>query len=128
MEPRILDIPGLPSMVPFARSWVRAFLDMSPLAHAAELVMDELVTNAMRHSASGEDGGSVRVELADQGEVVRIAVSDDGPRSAPAADWTADEAASFGRGLTIVDALSSSWGEDKDADGRCTWAEVTQPL
>lgn len=129
MGTHVLDIPGLPSMVPVARRWVKSFLESHPLLESAALVADELVANAIRHTSSGEPGGVVRVEITDQDTAVRIAVRDNGPRTRPAEDWTAEDAASFGRGLTIIDALAPTWGADQDAGGgRCTWAEVTEKL
>jgi anti-sigma regulatory factor (Ser/Thr protein kinase) len=128
VDTHLIDIPGVPSMVPPARHRLRALLANSPLAEAAVCIADELLSNAIRHSASGQPGGWTRLEITDSKTTVRIAVHDEGPRTRPATDWAAEEAENFGRGLTIVEALSSAWGETKSADGRrCTWAEVTQP-
>jgi two-component system, OmpR family, sensor kinase len=45
-------------------------------ARALEIVLDNLVSNAV---AQSRDGGSVRVHASDNGRVVRIAVEDEGP-------------------------------------------------
>ena len=71
--------PGTADQVRRARSAVAAALDCYPLADEAVLCVSELVTNAIRHSASGWPGGtftvgaeiwpgrSVHVEVHDQG-------------------------------------------------------------
>jgi anti-sigma regulatory factor (Ser/Thr protein kinase) len=124
-----VDMPGTSAMVPLIRRWVREVLAVSPLADRVELVVSELATNAVRHSASGADGGTLRVEITETPTDVTASVYDDGPRSGPANDWTADDAADFGRGLKIVNALSSAWGEEKPEEGgHRTWAVVQPPV
>src|SRR4051812_46071513 len=113
-----MDVPGSGPMVPLVRQWAREVLANSPYVRAVELVLSELTTNAIRHSASGEPGGIVHIRLAEMDDdTVRVEIGDDGPRTRPDDHWTAQDAADFGRGLTVVGELAPSWGEEKDPDG-----------
>lgn len=120
-----VDMPGTTAMVPLIRRWVREVLATSPFADTLELIVSELATNAVRHSASGQAGGIVRIELAETDAEITASVYDDGPRSGAPTDWTVSAVDDFGRGLKIVNAFSTKWGEEKPEDGgRCTWAVV----
>ena len=74
----------------------------------AALVISELVGNAVRH-ASPLPGGALRVEWSLHADTVEISVTDGGSHAVPVAVH-ADEAAIGGRGLSIVEALSRTWG------------------
>lgn len=84
----------------------------------AALVLSELVGNAVRHA----EGPSLQVRLRRSGEVLRIAVHDDSPM--PPVPRQASPADDSGRGMHIVDALSSSWGWEPRANGKVVWADV----
>src|SRR5690349_3904837 len=51
-----VSVPGVPAIVSVARRLVRAALRDSPRLGDIELIMSELVTNAIRHTPSGETG------------------------------------------------------------------------
>ncbi|MGW6707953.1 ATP-binding protein [Streptomyces sp. NPDC054956] len=93
-------------------------------AETAELLLSELVTNAVRH-ARAPHGRDIGVRLARYGGVLRVEVTDAGPAVtlAPhaAAEW--DE---WGRGLAIVAALAARWGQcpRRNGIGKAVWAEV----
>lgn len=73
---------GTPEQVRRIRNWGREALRL-PEEHTLSpvLVLSELVTNAVLHTASGGRFGRVRVELEVlPGDVVILAVTDDGPR------------------------------------------------
>lgn len=118
-------LPAQPESVAGARRLTRARLDEWRLggdAHdAAVLIVSELVTNAVVHTASAR----VVCELHCLDTRLRIAVQDQGhqpggPRLGAGAD---DE---HGRGLLLVDAMCSAWGS-RDAgngSGRIVWAEL----
>ena len=121
-----VTFPGVVAIVPAARLFVRGILADSPRAADAELIAAELVTNAIRHTPSGEPGGQFTVSIWSKPGWTRIEVADDG-----ASQWhplpgdTEDE---YGRGLTIVAALAERFGHDADSSGAQTaWAEVTWP-
>ncbi|WP_405492641.1 ATP-binding protein [Streptomyces sp. NBC_00096] len=120
--PRSLRAPGR------ARALVRKQLtewgvDPEP-AETAELLLSELVTNAVRH-ARAPQGRDIGVRIARYDGVLRVEVADAGdpveltPRAATA--W--DES---GRGLTIVAALAVRWGQcpRRHGIGKAVWAEV----
>jgi hypothetical protein len=92
--------------------------DMEALAQPAELVVSELVTNAIRASvttppvqaAPGMSGGIPSVELrlaADAGQLL-VEVSDRDPR--PPVPAGVDPDRDGGRGLLLIEAVSKRWG------------------
>lgn len=97
--------------------------DMKGLADTAELVLSELVTNAVQHAHGPEDalvetrferltGGALRIEVHDA----------NGNRPEPRR-LSAD--AESGRGLALVDALTGGrWGvSSREGVGKLLWAE-----
>jgi anti-sigma regulatory factor (Ser/Thr protein kinase) len=83
------------------------------------LVVSELASNAVLHART-----AFTVRVAASGGTVRVAVGD---RSAvPPVGREPDTSAVTGRGLAIVDALSSRWGVETGADGigKWVWAEL----
>ncbi|MFB7359462.1 ATP-binding protein [Streptomyces gardneri] len=87
------------------------------LVESAELLLTELVTNALQH-AGGRGFLRVRVEL--RGSLCRIEVNDGSPqRPKPREATPSDES---GRGLLLVDAISDSWGVSED--GTTTWCTL----
>ncbi|MEV0319498.1 ATP-binding protein [Streptomyces sp. NPDC050658] len=89
---------------------------------AAALVVSELVTNAIVHTASHR----IICELCTRPGTLRIAVRDEGYGSGvprPARRGPDDE---HGRGLLLVEAVSRAWGvRDEGAGvGSTVWAEL----
>lgn len=91
----------------------------------AEIVVSELVANAIRHARPLVDG-TVRVHWKVKNNVVEVEVSDGGgatvPRPAPPAAW-----APGGRGLRIVRSLAHEWGVVDEPSGRTVWASIGGP-
>ncbi|WP_159037039.1 ATP-binding protein [Streptomyces specialis] len=90
-------------------------------ADSAQLVVSELVTNALRHTGSRTVGCELRrVEGA-----LRVAVASDGtgPQGAPGPAAEDDES---GRGLFLVCALAKVWGVRPREGGRghVVWADL----
>lgn len=105
-----------------ARRLVRTALTVWGLDHVAEagaLVVTELVANAVQHARSR----SLRVTVArpDDGRVC-VGVMDKS-RTLPVLRHAGDTEVD-GRGLALVDALTSRWGTDLKARGKCVWAEL----
>jgi anti-sigma regulatory factor (Ser/Thr protein kinase) len=101
-----------------ARSHVREVLEDQPqeLVDVAELLTSELATNAIIHAASGFEleidvDRKVRVEVRDAGGG-RPAVLQAGPQDGS------------GRGLGLVQALSSAWGIIPSPPGKTVWYEL----
>jgi signal transduction histidine kinase len=83
------------------------------------LLSSELVTNAIRHGR-----GDVTVRLWPGPDRVRLEVSDDSP--VPPMVRESDVASEAGRGMAIVDALSTQWGATPPAvrGGKTVWVEL----
>jgi anti-sigma regulatory factor (Ser/Thr protein kinase) len=88
------------------------------LAQDAAMVITELVANAVDHARS-ESTLSVAVKRGTLCVAVRDARPGPVPRPAPI-----DPTAPRGRGLQMVDALTSAWGVTLHADGKTVWAVV----
>jgi anti-sigma regulatory factor (Ser/Thr protein kinase) len=87
-----------------------------------QLVMSELVTNSVRHSAASAGGVVVRVQLT--GTMVRLEVEDLGRGGVPA-PRPPDLKGGGGFGLNLVQALSERWGlEHVLAGGTRVWAQL----
>jgi serine phosphatase RsbU (regulator of sigma subunit)/anti-sigma regulatory factor (Ser/Thr protein kinase) len=106
-----------------ARAWVRGQLaawDLDAVAELAELMVSELVTNALRHASRPT---TVTALLLD--EIVTLAVSDADtplPRLRKVSD--ADEG---GRGLQLVAMLAARWGARPTPDGKVVWCDLPLP-
>jgi anti-sigma regulatory factor (Ser/Thr protein kinase) len=81
------------------------------------LIVTELVTNAVLHAQT-----DLRLTIETRHGRVRIAVEDRAP-SLPQ-PVHADPDALNGRGLALVEHLSSSWGVDASASGKVVWSEI----
>ncbi|WP_328497015.1 ATP-binding protein [Streptomyces sp. NBC_00414] len=86
----------------------------------AELVVSELVTNAIVHTASRH----VVCELHDGTDLVRIAVRDEGcaPGEPHPSPQRPEE--EHGRGLLLVAAMCTAWGAQETGPGLLVWAEL----
>ncbi|WLW55876.1 ATP-binding protein [Streptomyces sp. YU58] len=87
---------------------------------SAALVVTELVTNAIVHTASRR----VVCELHDGDDLVRIAVRDEGcaPGEPHPSPQRPEE--EHGRGLLLVEALCHSWGAHEHGPGLLVWADL----
>jgi anti-sigma regulatory factor (Ser/Thr protein kinase) len=112
-----------PAEVPRARAVVAEQLHdwgLASLAYTAQLLVSELVTNAVRHS----HGRPVALRLV-RGDTLLCEVEDDDhelPALRPAGP--ADEA---GRGLRVVSTLAREWGTSRTTSGKTVWFELTLP-
>lgn len=87
------------------------------MGEAMTLLVSELVGNAVRHSDSEID-----VVITLRADAVRVEVQDRSPqRPVPR---LIDEDAESGRGLGIVEALSSAWGVEPAEVGKVVWFEL----
>ncbi|WP_436785942.1 ATP-binding protein [Yinghuangia sp. YIM S10712] len=118
--------PGEPTSIAEARHFVAALLIGWPCAEDARLVVSELATNAVLHTASGR-GGRFIVVVQVRSDRVRVGVKDAGARHDPVlhAD-AANRSALNGRGLFLVAALAKEWGVEGTRDGRVVWAEFAR--
>lgn len=86
----------------------------------AALVVSELVTNAIVHTASSQ----IVCELHDADELVRIAVRDEGcaPGEPHPSPQRPEE--EHGRGLLLIESLCHSWGAQPAGLGLLVWADL----
>jgi serine/threonine-protein kinase RsbW len=120
--------PGNRAAVGQAREFVRGVLgDDWPGLDDLLLMVSEICSNAVRHTASGRDGGWFDLTIAQSGNTARIAVADRGSASEPRVSGESDPLgmATSGRGLRIVDTLADRWGHGGDQHGRVVWFELT---
>jgi anti-sigma regulatory factor (Ser/Thr protein kinase) len=116
-----LTIPGRPEHVREARAFVaKALGELHPGVDDAVLLTSELVTNAVMHSRSRGDGGTVAVLIVESGGGVRIEIADQGSElSSPVV--RGDVYASDGHGLYLVQTLADQWGYLRDDHGTTVW-------
>ncbi len=118
---------GTPASVPEARRFVAGLLAGCPAREVLMTCVSELCANAVAHTASGNGGVFiVEVDLPRPG-VARIAVTDEGGPSLPAAG-SLDLMAEGGRGLAMVAACTTRWGYADAYPGRIVWAESCWPI
>jgi anti-sigma regulatory factor (Ser/Thr protein kinase) len=86
----------------------------------AAMVVTELVANAVDHAGTPS---TVTVTLDDR--ELCVAVRDGRPDTAPR-PRPVDPTAPRGRGLQMVDALTTSWGVTVHADGKTVWAVLSR--
>lgn len=91
-------------------------------ADDTELVVTELVTNALRHGGPGVDLWLRQLD----GGGIRLEVVDGRSETAPALQRPDDDAEG-GRGLVIVQALADRWGTERLAAGKSVWCEIGAP-
>ncbi len=128
-----LELGARPTAVSCARRHARYLVrewGLASLAATAELLVSELVTNAVKAMAGREDQPPVRLRLSGDYARVLIEVWDADPRSPapedPGADGLPDLEAEGGRGLFLVAALSSRWNWHltRQPAGKVVWCAL----
>jgi anti-sigma regulatory factor (Ser/Thr protein kinase) len=121
-----IAIPGRGDQVKAARGFVARILRElaepdDAIVHSAMLLTSELVTNAIRHSRSGECGGSVRLVVLEVPDGICVEVTDSG--SADDSPVVKDDVYTCdGHGLFLVEAVADQWGYRRGADaGTTVW-------
>jgi anti-sigma regulatory factor (Ser/Thr protein kinase) len=111
-----------PGMVRGVVDWVlRGWGLDGDAVQGAQVIMSELVTNALVHARVRE----VWYRIEREGLRVRLAVWDESAADPVKAAGKSDE--ETGRGLELVEALSAKWGVDRQAcppRGKWVWALV----
>jgi anti-sigma regulatory factor (Ser/Thr protein kinase) len=128
-ESSTIRVPSGPSSVARVRRVLVADLRDRDVAATTidecEIVVSELLSNAVRHARPLADG-TVRVHWKVKAGVVEVEVTDGGgetsPRPAPRTVW-----AHSGRGLRIVRSLAHEWGVAEDRHGITVWASLGGP-
>ncbi|MFI6488560.1 SpoIIE family protein phosphatase [Streptomyces sp. NPDC050564] len=112
-----------PLEVARSRAMVREQLHvwgLTALADSAELMVSELVTNAVRHAHSRRIG----LRLV-RGDTLLCEVDDD-DHTLPTL-LSAGPGDEFGRGLRVVSTLAREWGTSRTGAGKTVWFELTLP-
>lgn len=130
---------GLPEHLAVVREFTRTVIGESEGADLVELVASELAGNAIRHSESGRPEGQFTLHIATFLNRWHVRVDDNGGTTEPHVctppvikkakdlDRYGDEEVENGRGLALVEAVSSRWGVYGDKESRAVWAEIRIP-
>jgi anti-sigma regulatory factor (Ser/Thr protein kinase) len=101
------------------REWLRSW-SLDSAVDEAELLTSEVVTNALVHGDS-----DVSVCVRQYPDHIRVEVRDSDPHPArPVTVPRAEDEAEGGRGLLIVSALASGWGNSPSGRGKTVWFEL----
>ncbi|MEU4822999.1 ATP-binding protein [Actinomadura sp. NPDC023710] len=115
------SFPSGPEQARNVRRFAGCLLAGCPFLDDVLLAADELVVNALRHTKSGQMGGSFTVEVVRDGGLVAVSVTDQGGPGEPAA-LDADALAESGRGLRTISLTAASWGWHGNGEGRTVTA------
>ncbi|MCT2590000.1 SpoIIE family protein phosphatase [Streptomyces sp. N2-109] len=121
-ELRVWELPGDGTAASAARKLVTEQLELwglADLSDITELVVSELVANALRY---GSGPGQLRLLRDDR---VMVEVSDTGP-DLPQIQH-ADLQDEGGRGLQLINMLCRRWGSCRTTTGKVVWAEQDIP-
>jgi anti-sigma regulatory factor (Ser/Thr protein kinase) len=120
---RTVDLAPKPASVRSARVFTADVLGEggveSTVVELAVLLVSELVTNATVHARS-----KIRVTVHVDTHWVRIEVDDEGS-GRPVLRSTSPTQIK-GRGLSVVDRLSTDWGTDEHEDYKTVWFEIAR--
>lgn len=91
------------------------------------LIVTELATNAVQHTASGGRWGQFTVSLfpIDGTACVRVAVADEGGPATPRRTAGSDDQ-EHGFGLLSVSEIALDWGVSGNERGRTVWADIDE--
>ncbi|MEZ0491024.1 SpoIIE family protein phosphatase [Kineococcus sp. TBRC 1896] len=120
-ENRLL-LPADTRAVGAARDWLRSTLDaweLTSAADEAELVISELVTNAVLHTGS-PTAVTLRHEVSDR--LLSVGVEDSSTQHPQPRE--SDDDATGGRGMHIVQLLAQRWWVAPRGDGKTVWADL----
>jgi anti-sigma regulatory factor (Ser/Thr protein kinase) len=120
-----LELGALVSAVPCARLHARQVLwewGIGNLGDSTELLVTELITNAVSASREMTRVSAVRLWLLSDSARILILVWDASPQ--PPVLMSVTDEAEHGRGLMLVEAVSERWGwySPEDGDGKFVWA------
>lgn len=119
------QLPAFPDSVPLSRRLLNSFTGWttSEVQVRAELILSELVTNAIRHGSRRADD-VINIDLTVEGAAIFASVLDSGePFAVPEFSPSADQIGGFG--LHIVEQLASTWKIERRDDGNCVSFAVT---
>jgi anti-sigma regulatory factor (Ser/Thr protein kinase) len=127
-----LELAALPTAPGCARDHVRSLAHewgLPELADTAELLVSELVTNAVQASEHLKTRAGLAIVpvvglwVTSDGISIVLHVWDTNPELPVLKDFAADD--ETGRGLFLVETLSKDWGVDRKDGGKTVWAMIT---
>jgi anti-sigma regulatory factor (Ser/Thr protein kinase) len=125
-SPALIELPPTPVAIAIARQFVIEHgegLDLE-LIEDAELLVSELVTNAIRHGRP-----SIRMLVRREPPGIGVEVHDQGPGDPvlPAGEPMPDQRS--GRGLRMVAVIASAWGvrRPEEGPGKVVWFSLQPP-
>lgn len=125
---RQLRMAARPAAVPQARAIVRELLrewQLDAMADEVTLLLSELMTNAVQACTAGPDGPEIVATIRLAGTVLLLEIWDASP--APPVVQEADLTSESGRGLLMIEVMSTRWGHHQQDGGKVVWCEVALP-
>jgi anti-sigma regulatory factor (Ser/Thr protein kinase) len=117
--------PAATASITAARHWARDCMEgfggplrRHRMTQTAELLVSELITNAIRHGV-----GPPLIRLTWNGRLLRIAVSDDSDRWPRVCATKNTEPGGFG--MQLLERLAQRWGVTPRRPGKTVWAELS---
>ncbi len=114
-------LPHTPQAPQQARAEITAFLadrSTSDTLDIAVLLTSELVTNGITHAQA-----PLYLHAAINPELIHIDLTDNSPAALPCRQYP-DRHEQHGRGLALVDELSSRWGNTSTDHAKTVWFEI----
>jgi anti-sigma regulatory factor (Ser/Thr protein kinase) len=115
-----MDLVSDPLAPSKAREYLRGAMQtwrLDGIGSVVELLTDELVSNVVRHV-----GSPMHLRAQRQATAIRVEVDDESTEP-PLCQHPAPSQDS-GRGILLVDTLSTAWGFDLRAEGKTVWFEI----
>lgn len=112
--------PGLPEEVARARRWTRDVLINCPCADDAALIVTELATNTVTHTASPH----FRLTIHRTTDAITLSVTDNGSSTTSPHITRAHDHETHGRGLEIVATLAQHLSVTRNPYGHTVTAEL----
>lgn len=114
------QFPSVPLSAGQARSFVESVLagaGLDDLAYAANVLVSELVANAVLHA-----GTPLEVVMETGADRVRVEVHDGNPQLPVRKHYS--NLSGTGRGLLLVERMASEWGAERTPAGKKVWFEL----
>jgi anti-sigma regulatory factor (Ser/Thr protein kinase) len=121
-----IELPALPAVVPSGRlhsKQVLAEWNLDHLAEDAEMLVSEMLTNAVKAPPSPQGPGLVALRLLANGERLLIEVWDRSPADPQPRE--PDCESESGRGFAVIEAISHRWGYRRASRSlKVVWCEL----
>lgn len=117
---RSISLPSDPVAARTARRFVRDTMSawgLDDVDQVAELLVDELVGNVVRHV-----GSPMEVRARQRPETIRIEVDD--ASTQPPIRRHPDQLDEQGRGILFIEMLATDWGVEVRESGKTVWFEL----